>query len=147
MSVLNRHFRHLSDPDIALACEWLYDYRHTLTSIQYDVPVGEGTDPGGDHEPAIRIMWRGLTQRRIDAVAETDQHIYLLEICESANYKAIGQLAVYKTLFREHYPTEKPIHTVLLCRRATPEEAAAIKAAGHTLAVYPPQPLDLTPGL
>jgi hypothetical protein len=140
MSTHNRHYRHLSEPDIALCLEWLYDNRQQLTSIQYDIPVGNGTDPGATAEPALRAMWKGLTQRRIDAVADTSDFTWLIEICDSATYRSIGQLEVYRQLYLETYQQSKPLKTLILCRAAAPEETAAILAAGHELAVYPPAP-------
>jgi len=52
--------------------------------------------------------------KRIDAVAETTDTIYVIEVKDRLRPSAIGQALTYKTLYKEQYPTTKNVQPVIL---------------------------------
>lgn len=116
MASRNRLYPHLLDDDIDLWVEYLNSIAPKYSTIDYDVRVGGGRDPGPKHSPNIRQMAIDLSQRRIDAVGHLTDAIHIIEITRHAGLKALGQLTVYPALYTETFHPTKQLVTVLLCR-------------------------------
>lgn len=120
MSILNRQFPHLLPDDIVVWQAFLKQSPGRWLSIDYDVRVGPGTDPGDSVSPKYRQMGIDLSQMRIDAVGHLPDIIEIVEITTQAGLKAIGQLVSYPILFTATFPTPKIIQPLLVCTSVKP---------------------------
>lgn len=110
----NRQFPHLLPDDILIWEAYLADPLITWDSIDYDVRVGKGRDPGLAIAPNIRQMAIDLSQRRIDAVGHGPTFIDIIEITRSAGMTALGQLELYPILYQSTFSPAKPLRTLLV---------------------------------
>lgn len=114
-------FPHLLTPDVPVWERWLNTHRDQYLSIEYDVRVGSGRDPGPDFDSTMRKMALDLSKRRIDALLETDSGIICVEITTSAGLTALGQCLAYPILYKLTYHPEKPVSPLLVCAEVQPD--------------------------
>lgn len=114
MPAKNRLFPHLLPDDIIIWEAYLEDPLISWDSIDYDVRVGKGRDPGEAIGANIRQMAIDLSQRRIDAVGHGPHSIDIVEITRSAGMTALGQLELYPLLYQQTFNPTKPLRTLLV---------------------------------
>lgn len=110
-------FSHLLAHDITLMQEFLNAYPDRYRSIEFDVHVGTGRDPGDSYDLNIRTMAIGLSQRRIDAVGLLSGSIEIVEVTQVADIKALGQLLAYVQLYAKTFNPTYPLSPVLVARQ------------------------------
>jgi hypothetical protein len=130
MASKNRLYPHLLPQDIAVWERYLNSPDAAYHSIEYDVRVGSGRDPGDTYEANIRQMAIDLSQRRIDAVGHRRDTIDIIEITTDAGLTAIGQLHAYPRLYTARYNPTKPLRTVLVCESIQTDLETAIRELG-----------------
>lgn len=137
MGALNRHYTRLLEPDIALLLDFQTEHMGEYISWTYDQRVGPGRDPGPTTDPNIRKMALDLSRRRIDCIAEATDHIDLIEICQEATYRAVGQLPVYTDHYRADHNPNKPVRQCILCRSIAPDLLNFCTQTGYPVWIYP----------
>ena len=103
MSILKTPYAHLLPEDSVVWARWLQRYGDLFQSVEYDIQVGKGRDPGAHHPANLRAMGIKLSRRRIDAVCFRPGEIHLVEITRIADLRCLGQVAAYPALYRETY--------------------------------------------
>jgi len=84
--------------------EWIY----------YDVRVG-GVYPGPEHgDEKARKMFYDVTAKRIDAIAELKNEIWIIEVASHPGLRATGQVLSYLYLWHEDPKIPKPARAVLV---------------------------------
>lgn len=121
-----RQYPHLLSVDVPVWEAFLDNYAPEFSMIDYDVRVGEGRDPGDDYEQNIRGMALDLSKRRIDAVGQLPDSIWIMEVTTVADMRALGQLTVYPPLYRITYRPAFPLVPVLICAKLDPDLAKVI---------------------
>lgn len=144
MSVYNRHYARLLEPDIELLLDYQADHIAEYIKWTYDLRVGPGRDPGETVSPEIRKMALDLSRRRIDAVAETPDRIDLIEICHTAGYRTIGQLPIYAAYYTLDQKPTKPLRSCILCRQIEDDLVLFCLKNGYQLWIYPPTDEPIT---
>lgn len=114
--MLIRRMTHLLSADAALLQDYLNLYPDRYSSIDFDVHVGLGRDPGPEFIPSIRNMAIHLSQRRIDALGFRPGQIDIIEVTLSAGIRALGQLLAYPQLYQFSFQPIVPLHPVLIAR-------------------------------
>jgi hypothetical protein len=137
MGTLNRHYARLLDPDIALLLDFQSEHLGAYISWTYDQRVGPGRDPGPETDPHIRKMALDLSRRRIDCIAEANDRIDLIEICQEATYRTVGQLPVYTDHFRSDFAPTKPVRQCILCRSIAADLAQFCRLSDYQVWIYP----------
>jgi hypothetical protein len=90
----------MSPEDYLIWQRWWPTKKHLARSVYWDVYLGEGIQL--DDEPAnYQRMWQRNTQKRADAVIETADSIWLVEMRFQANSIAVGRLLMYQRLWRQ----------------------------------------------
>lgn len=102
-------YPHLLPADCFLWDLWLAINSGAFSEFQYDVKVGEGSDPGPGFEDNIRYDAIRLSQRRIDVVGYQAKAITLFEITTNAGLTALGQCLAYPKLFRDTYSPDRDV--------------------------------------
>jgi hypothetical protein len=104
VTALNRQFPHLRPDEIAIWQRFLEKFPDRFQKLTYDVRVGPGIAlPSGTSEE-IQKMAVGLSQKRIDVVAESTEGLTLVEISPNAGANSLGQLLVYRELWLSDHP-------------------------------------------
>ncbi len=81
--------------------------------IEYSVRLA-GQDPGPGEDKKWGGMWKKLTARRVDAVGYTDVDVDLIEFRAFAGPSSIGQLLIYRTLWKLERGNSKKINLILV---------------------------------
>ena len=93
--------------------------------IDYDVHLGTGILPlPGDPEYMRRLL-SAVTKKRVDAVGETAEDIWLFEIKPRVGMSALGQLVTYFELYQAQYQPRKGIMLAAIGEREAPDIRAA----------------------
>lgn len=120
--------------DVPVWYRFLEQWGHLFQALYYQCLVG---GPWYTQEqlldPMLR-MWRATTSKRIDALAETENEIWIIEVAKSPGLRAVGQLQVYRALWVEDPKIAKPEKMVLVCEHVDTDLIAA--AAMYGILVY-----------
>ncbi len=82
-------------------------------NIEYSVRLA-GQDPGLKEDKKWGGMWKKLTARRIDAVGYTGNAVDLVEFRAFAGPSSIGQLLIYRTLWKLERGNSRQINLILV---------------------------------
>jgi len=110
----NHKYPHLLPDDVIVWESFLADHSELFSVIDYDVRVGDGRPMPDQPDPAIRRMSIDLSQRRIDAVGHAGTVRTIIEITHTAGLKACGQMLTYPILYRQKYPGQYQIRSLLV---------------------------------
>ena len=69
----------------------------------------EVIEPAPEAEPEMYFAWHMLRAKRIDAVCETVDAIWLLEVKDVLRPSAIGELLTYRALYDRQFHPLKPL--------------------------------------
>jgi len=136
-SIKGRRFAHLLQIDAELWARFLQDHESEFSRFEYDVRVGDGTDPGNTFPAHIRTMALSLSMRRIDAIGYAPGKRMLFEITHTAGLKAIGQCLAYPILYRRTFPNSGPIEMMLIAGRLRPDIQPVLSALHIQYLLYP----------
>ncbi len=114
VTALNRQFPHLRPDEISVWLRFQQKFPGRFNSFSYDVRVGPGVKLGEENTEKIRKMALGLSQKRIDVVAQNQEGLTLVEISPNAGASSVGQLLVYQTLWIKEHPGEAPPNLLLV---------------------------------
>jgi len=134
----NRYYAHLLPDDIIVWERFLSIHPNIYDRIEYDVRVGEGSTPPDDIEEKYKIMWRDLSQKRIDAIGHKPNLITIIEITRMAGMKAVGQLMVYPILYRGSYDKLTPISKLLIAEELLPDIESTLIENDIRFLLFPP---------
>ena len=71
-------------------------------------------------DPMAR-MWRTLTSKRADAIAELENEVWIIEVSAYPGMRALGQLLTYHTLWTNDPKIDKPAVMVLVADQIDPD--------------------------
>ncbi len=128
---------HMLDQDIPVWYRFLDDYGHMFQKLYYDVFVGGPWYSKEKLSDPMFYMWRALTSKRIDALAETEKELWLIEVSKDPGLRAVGQLAVYGKLWAEDPKIDKPVKLVLVSAVVDPDLLSAAASFGITPYIMP----------
>lgn len=116
---------HMLDQDIPVWYRFLERYGHLFTALYYDCLLGGPFyTPEQLTDPYMK-MWRLNTSKRADAIAETADEVWIIEVASYPGLRAVGQLQVYQTLWLEDPKIRKPEKLLLVCERIDQDLGAA----------------------
>lgn len=117
---------------------WLDQYGSLVKNLYYDCFVGGPfLTPEQENDP-MWIMWASNTSKRIDAVAETENEVWLIEVATYPGMRAVGQLVTYQSLWLEDPKIEKLERIVLVAGRLDADIAAGAGKIGILVYIVPP---------
>ena len=88
---------------------------------------------GVDASEAMKKMWYASTAKRIDAIGEKGDEIWIIEVAASPYLRAVGQCLSYKFLWEEDSKISKPARAVLLCYFLDSDLERILKHYGVTI--------------
>lgn len=128
---------HMLFPDIPLWYNWLAKYGQFIDNLYYDSLVGGPWLPEGSAPDKFTSQWAYNISKRIDAVAELSDEVWIIEVATSPGLRAIGQLLCYWALWMEDPKIMKPEKLVLVCAAVDTDLLACAAKYGIVTYVMP----------
>ena len=126
---------------------YLAQHPQQFKSLDYNVRVGKGFDPGPAYADSARRDAIMNSQLRIDVVGFDGNTWWLIEVKVRAGAGAVGQLLQYRTLFRQMYPDKTPLALMMVTDRTKIGLPDMCQEHGITLAVVTSPPPPIPPSL
>ena len=127
--------RGMISAEAALLSRWLAEHWREYDSVDYNIRVGIGIDPGPQVPDTIRQGAIANSQRRIDALLYTGQQPTIVEVKVRGSLWAIGQLLGYRVLWMRDNPGKLPPRLVMVCGSIDQDTAYAVTTLGLTYEV------------
>lgn len=125
---------HMLAPDIPVWYRFLEIYGPRFRALYYDCLLGGPfVSPENAKDPMLR-MWRATNAKRADAIAETVNTVWIVEVSLDPKQQALGQLLNYEALWLEDPKIDKPVELALVCERFDPD--LTVSWAKHGVRVY-----------
>jgi hypothetical protein len=102
-------------PDVPLWHLFLDKYAWMFKQFYYNVRVGGPDISKITGDVAMAIMWYASTAKRIDALAEREKELWIIEVASSPQLRAVGQCLSYPFLWNLDPKINKPAKMVLVC--------------------------------
>ena len=108
-------YPHMLRPDYPVWERFLDTHGDRIVNLYYDVRVGDGGVTNGEYDEKMAAMYRAVTAKRLDALVEFQDEVWLVEVADGPGLRAVGQLATYVALYAEDPKIPKPTIPVLVC--------------------------------
>lgn len=121
---------HMLPTDIPVWYRWLEKYGSWVQGLYYDCYLGGPfLSPEEEKDPMMR-MWRATSSKRADAIVETEDEVWIIEVSDDPGMRAIGQMFTYQSLWLEDPKIIKIERLILVCSRLDPDIAAGAGKMG-----------------
>ncbi len=120
-------------PDVPLWNLFLDRYASNFERFFYNVRVGGPDMSKVIADEAMKKMWYASTAKRIDAIGEKKNEIWIIEVASSPYLRAVGQCLSYLFLWNEDPKISKPAKMVLLCYFIDSDLERILKHYGVTI--------------
>lgn len=124
---------HMLEPDIPVWYRFLDQFSDRFLTLYYDSLLGGPTLTPDEALDRMTNMWRSLTSKRSDAIAELSNEIWIIEVAAHPQMRAIGQLITYEALWLEDPKINKPLKKILIAETIDADIATALQAVKITL--------------
>jgi hypothetical protein len=104
------------DQDAPTWYAFIDKYYRQFIGFYYNVRVGGPDMSKIDANEAMKKMWYAVTAKRIDAIGEKLDGIWIIEVSTSPYLRAVGQCLSYKFLWELDPKIKKPAKMVLVCQ-------------------------------
>lgn len=128
---------HMLSTDIPVWYRFLEKWGGLFSALYYDVLVGGPYLTPDQEQDPYRRMWRANTSKRIDALAELPDSVWIIEVAQRPGLRAIGQLMTYLALWCEDPAIMKPEIPVLVCEHIDTDLIASAAKYGIRTYVIP----------
>lgn len=128
---------HMLDADIPVWYRFLEKWGWQFIQLYYDCFVGGPWFSQEKLSDPMFYMWRALNAKRIDALGETKDEVWIIEVSQDPGLRSVGQLQVYEKLWLEDPKIEKPVQLVLVCAVVDPDLLASASAFNIVSYVMP----------
>lgn len=117
--------------------QWLFQRGAEYDRFDYNVRIGEGTDPGEKFSPSVRREYILNTQKRIDAVGWQGAQPTIVEVKDRATASCMSQLLTYKALWPVTFPNTPAPRLLLVTNRVSADMPFVLRANGIDFADVP----------
>jgi len=121
---------HMLAPDIPVWYRFLDKHQPPFIALYYDCLLGATWQPGSNQKDPMEKMWRDLTAKRADAIAETQAEVWLIEVAAYPGMRSLGQLLTYETLWHQDPKIDKPHKKILVAEQTDPNISASYPIHG-----------------
>lgn len=106
---------HMLQEDIPVWYRFLEKWSIMFQALYYDCLIGGPSYTQQQLSDPFLRMWRANASKRLDALAETSNNVWIIEVSRAPGLRAVGQLQVYCALWQEDPKIEKLELPVLVC--------------------------------
>ena len=122
-------------PDIPVWWRFLETWGFEIERLWYDCLLGGPFLTPEEEKDPIKKSWRYVNSKRPDAIAETKNEVWIIEVSANPGLRAMGQCAAYQTLWQEDPKIEKIDRMVLVVETLDTDLGAAIAKMGGLIYV------------
>jgi len=101
--------------DVPLWHRFLDHFATWFDRFYYNVRVGGPDISQVKADPALAFCWYASTAKRIDAIGERANEIWIIEVASSPYLRAVGQMVSYQFLWDLDPKIKKPVKNVIIC--------------------------------
>ncbi len=121
---------HMLAPDVPVWYRFLDKWRHEIITLWYDCLLGGPVLTPEEEKDPVKKSWRHLNSKRPDAIAETENEVWIIEVSANPGLRAMGQVMSYQALWQEDPKIEKLDRTVLVVETLDTDLGAAAAKMG-----------------
>jgi hypothetical protein len=127
----------LRRPDTLIAQAWLREHGKEYDSVEFNVRLGQGIvlPPGSD--PSLVLFAQSVTTKKADLVAHSNSDVAIVEVKIRVTPDALGQLVVYRRLYKDQYPNVGKITLIVAAQYLTPDVADTYEENGILIETFP----------
>ena len=112
---------HMKKDEATIWTKFLAQTDLEFDRVVYDLHLGEGIPPEPGEPPYITTLKQAVTRKRVDAVAESPDTIWIFEVKPRIGMSCLGQLLSYYELYTKEYPTDKFVMLGAIGERKEPD--------------------------
>lgn len=116
--------------DVPVWYRFLEQWGDRFIALFYDCFLGGPYFTPEQLKDPMTKMWRANVSKRADAIAETADRVWIIEVASHPGLRAVGQLLVYRYLWLEDPKISKPEEIILVCETVDQDLIAAAVQAG-----------------
>jgi hypothetical protein len=116
--------------EVIIFQQWQNEHGNDYDRFDYNVRVGNGTDPGPKYSQADRDMYILNTQKRIDAVGWKGAQPTIIEVKDRATASSMSQILTYKALWPVTFPDTPAPLLLLVTNRFSADMQLVLDSAG-----------------
>jgi len=122
---IRTYYPHMRSDEARIWTKFLKTTNLDFELIIYDLHLGTGTLPLPSDPDYMRRLLSAVTKKRVDAVGETKDDIWIFEVKPRISMSALGQLVTYFELYQEEHRPLKPVMLAAIGEREVPDIRSA----------------------
>ena len=126
---------HMLPPDIPVWWRFFDTWKHEIKRLWYDCLLGGPFLTEEEEKDPLKKSWRYVNSKRPDAIVETEEEVWIIEVAANPGLRAIGQLIAYQNLWQEDPKIEKIDRAVLVVETLDTDLGAAAARMGALIFV------------
>ena len=115
------YYPHMLPDEARIWTKFLQTTHLDFIRIDYDVHLGQGMPPLPGEPEFIIHLKSAVTRKRVDAVAETADDIWIFEVKPRIGMSAFGQLVNYFELYQAEYHPAKGVMLAAIGESQAPD--------------------------
>ena len=136
--LLKRFYPERTDRSSTVIRDWLQAHGAEYDRFSFSVHIGQPVAPDPNHPPGVQKSTVYSSQKRIDVLAWQGAQPTIIEVKEYVTAAALGQVELYRDLFRHENPdTPEPL-LVVIGRWSDDDTIRALNARGIRVLLYEP---------
>lgn len=140
-------FPGMAPREVIIFKSWLDLHKNEYDHFEYNVRIGNGTDPGPAYDQVTRDNYIVNTQKRIDAVGWQGTQPTIIEVKDRATGSCMSQLLTYKALWPNSFAHTPAPKLLLVTNRVAADMPQVLEASGIALQMVPADFSVLSPKL
>lgn len=124
------HYPHMRQDEARIWTKFLKQTDLEFTRVIYDLHLGTGVLPLPSDPDYMRRLLSAVTKKRVDAVGETADAIWIFEVKPRISMSALGQLETYVELYENEYSPEKPVILAAIGESEAPDIRSTFELYG-----------------
>ncbi|MCG2739790.1 MAG: hypothetical protein L6300_06080 [Syntrophaceae bacterium] len=121
---------HMLKPDVPVWYRFLETWKDEIKALYYDCLLGGPYLTQQEEMDPIKKSWRYSTSKRPDAIIETENEVWIVEVSANPGLRALGQCMAYLALWVEDPKIIKPEKAVLIVETLDTDLGAACGRMG-----------------
>src|SRR5262249_49796154 len=117
---------------------WIEKHGAEYERVDYNVRLGNGTDPGPEFTDSQREEYKLNTQKRADAILWNGDQATIAEVKDRATASSMSQLLTYKALFPIQFPVPRLPKLLLVKNRFSADMKIVLKQVGIDFSIVEP---------
>jgi hypothetical protein len=121
MTWIRTHYPHMLADEARIWTKFLETTELKFERVIYDLHLGAGMAAAPGEPEFMKVLKSAVTRKRVDAVGETADTIWIFEIKPRVGMSALGQLINYFELYQQEYRPIKPVKLAAIGEREAPD--------------------------